>query len=261
MTGESSINFDAPAELRKWPSLNKSASPGSRDIHGHRWPSRSVHPRVHGKARGRATPVRNPYGSPTAAHCGRSVPRPHSRAFAAEKFPVRQPFQKATTDHNSAPPRRLSRALMNVTLARGASYQRVLQERLSCRFKMSPGGDIPTKSELGQKRNSASTLLGVRFTPESGHDGDALALPRFGSNSLTGSRRRPEKPVYVPLQRSRTKPAIRLPMGKLQFARFSSCECPFHHKIEWGWDRSSNAGPNGLAHDGCRRNRDHRYRY
>jgi hypothetical protein len=27
MTGESSINFDAPAELRKWPSLNNQRRP------------------------------------------------------------------------------------------------------------------------------------------------------------------------------------------------------------------------------------------
>jgi hypothetical protein len=51
-----------------------------------------------------------------------------------------------------------------------------------------------------------------------------------------------------------------LRVGKLRFSRFSGCECPFHCKMEWARDRSSDAGQNRLA-QGCRCNRDHHYRY
>lgn len=54
-----------------------------------------------------------------------------------------------------------------------------------------------------------------------------LPHPRLGLNSSTGRYRRPEKPVYIPLQRSGTKPASRLRVGKVRLGRFSGCECSF----------------------------------
>jgi hypothetical protein len=102
MTGESSINFDAPAELRKWPSLNNQRRPDRETYMVTAGPLDQCIREFMAKPEA-ARPVRNPYGPPTAAHRGGSVPRVHSRAFAAANFPVRQPFQKATTGHNSAP--------------------------------------------------------------------------------------------------------------------------------------------------------------
>jgi len=139
----------------------QSASSGSRDIHGHRWPSRSVHPRVYGKARGRATPVRNPYGFPTAAHCGRSVPRAHSRAFAAEKFPVRQPFQKATTRPQlRAVSPRIDKFGRAPSAAAFASYQRVPPGAPIVQVQEEPWEEIsrPSPSWAGSRHRTAYSI-------------------------------------------------------------------------------------------------------